>query len=85
MNRKYIFLSCMWMGTLGEGGVVVVVVGERLQKTLNMLFPWGHTAACDLEKQSRVMGILKKCSGGGGGGCGGKENPRKVTQKEKKD
>lgn len=20
MNRKYIFLSCMWMGTLGEGG-----------------------------------------------------------------
>lgn len=62
-----------------------VVVGERLQKTLNMLFPWGHTAACDLEKQSRVMGILKKCSGGGGGGCGGKENPRKVTQKEKKD
>ena len=31
---------------------------------LNMLIPWGHTAACDLEKQSRVMGILNKWSEG---------------------
>lgn len=40
----------------------VCVLGMGMQKTLNMLLPWGHTAACDLEKQSRVMGILKKWS-----------------------
>lgn len=37
------------------------------RKSLNMSLPWGHTAACDLEKLSRVMGILstKKRRGGG--------------------
>lgn len=27
-----------------------------------MLLSWGHTAVCDLEKQSRVLGILNKWS-----------------------
>lgn len=39
---------------LGGGG------GEEKTKSLNMLLPWGCTAACDLEKQSWVMGILNK-------------------------
>ena len=29
------------------------------KKSPNMLLPWGCAAACDLEKQSRVLGILK--------------------------
>lgn len=34
--------------------------GGLRRKSLNMLLPWGSTAACDLEKQSWVMGILNK-------------------------
>lgn len=40
---------------------------KKTKKALNMLLPWGCTAACDLEKQCRVMGILNKKRKEGGG------------------
>lgn len=55
MNKEYtVFSADMCVRMLGEGG------GEEKLKSLNMLLPLGRTAACDLEKQSRVMGILHK-------------------------
>lgn len=45
---------CGWMGIYGGGG------GEKRTKSLNMLLPWGRSAACDLEEQCGVMGTLNK-------------------------
>lgn len=42
------------MGIYGGGG------GEKRTKSLNMLLPWGRSAACDLEEQCGVMGTLNK-------------------------
>lgn len=53
---------------------------EEKIKSLNMLLPWGRTAACDLKKQSWVMGILNKQRERGGG-----KKEKKKDGKKKKD
>ena len=49
ISAEYIY-ACVWGCVDGGDG----------EKPLNMLLPWAQTAACDLEKQRRVMGILNK-------------------------
>lgn len=61
-------------GKLGGGA------GE--EKSLNMLLPRGRTAACDVEKQCRVMGIFVQVEKEGEGGGGGEKRKRDVRRRK---